>query len=56
MGIHFVSHCFLAECFLPSQSDVLLSSAYDASSLAALGISVPRKEELGEPFILRTSV
>lgn len=46
MGIHFVSHCFLAGCFLPFQSDVLLSSAYDTSSLAALGISVPRKKRV----------
>lgn len=46
MGMHFVSHCFLAECFLPLQSDVPLSSAYDTSSLAALGVSVPRKKRI----------
>lgn len=36
---------FLAEYFLPLQSDVLLSSAYDTSSLVALGISFPRKNK-----------
>lgn len=55
-GIRFVSHCFLAEYFLPLQSDALLSSAYDTSSLAALGISVPRNKKLGEPFILKTGM
>jgi len=46
---------FLADYFLLLQSDVLLSSSYDARSLASLGISVLRNKELREPFILRTS-
>lgn len=56
MGIHVVSHWFLAEYFLPLPSAVLLSPIYDTSSLAALRISVPRNKELGEPFILKTSM